>query len=95
MGADLGRFVHPRRSLPAQKCREFDVRKLTQSNRLVTTVNFVLRRVLSKILKFTGTICGIKCTFRGEENVSAEKTCILVANHQSALDLIGKLSAQR
>lgn len=47
-------------------------------------------RVLSKILKFTGTICGIKCTFRGQENVSAEKTCILVANHQSALDLIGK-----
>lgn len=85
----MGSFVLPGGSFSAQKCLEFDVRKLTQCNRLVITVNFVLRRVLSKILKFTGTICGIKCTFRGQENVSTEKTCILVANHQSALDLIG------
>jgi 1-acyl-sn-glycerol-3-phosphate acyltransferase len=45
-----------------------------------------------KILKYAAKITGTKYELRGGEQLSKERTCVIVANHQSAIDLIGNLS---
>lgn len=45
----------------------------------------------AKVMVFSTKICGLKYTLRGGENLSQDKTCVFVANHQSGIDLIGKI----
>lgn len=36
-------------------------------------------------------VVGINFTIRGGENLRGDKSCVLVSNHQSSLDILGNL----
>lgn len=46
-------------------------------------------------MKHISKAIGIKWTLRGSENLSTDKTCIIVANHQSALDVQGMVGERK
>ena len=44
----------------------------------------------SQILRPIQKLIGLKFTVKGEELLKHQKTCVIVANHQSSLDVLGK-----
>lgn len=46
-------------------------------------------RTASKILKYLPRCLGARFHLRGMENISADKSAVIVANHQSMLDVLG------
>jgi 1-acyl-sn-glycerol-3-phosphate acyltransferase len=47
-------------------------------------------RYTSYILKHVTKVLGITWELRGREQLAAERGCVIVANHQSMLDILGE-----
>lgn len=43
-------------------------------------------------MKHFAKVIGIKYTLRGGEHLSKDETCVIVANHQSSMDILGNLT---
>lgn len=54
-----------------------------------------IHRVSSAGCKHMSKVIGIKWTLRGSENLSKDRTCVFVANHQSSLDVQGMMGKLR
>lgn len=74
---------------PAQseKCSEFHVSCKKSSERALI---WIIDRPVSALLKNVSRIIGISYTVRGEEYLRQERTCVVLINHQSSLDCLGK-----
>lgn len=46
-------------------------------------------RLASRVCKFVSNILGFKWEIRGHEFLAKEQACVIVANHQSSLDILG------
>ncbi|XP_022084251.1 1-acyl-sn-glycerol-3-phosphate acyltransferase alpha-like [Acanthaster planci] len=46
-------------------------------------------KLICWILSYTSKLFGIRAEIRGSENLRLDKPCVVVANHQSSLDLFG------
>ena len=42
-------------------------------------------------MKYISKLYGIECEVKGRENLESEESYILVANHQSSIDCLGKV----
>ncbi|XP_046739724.1 1-acyl-sn-glycerol-3-phosphate acyltransferase alpha isoform X2 [Diprion similis] len=58
--------------------------------------DFSIRNALSSFLKLASSVChhvstllGLRWELRGREHLEKEQACIIVANHQSSLDILG------
>lgn len=49
-----------------------------------------MSRTASSACKYISAIIGIRWILRGREYLEKEQACIIVANHQSSLDVLGK-----
>lgn len=49
----------------------------------------ILLSICSSIIKKLSPIIGLKWTLRGIEHLSGDRACVIVANHQSSLDILG------
>lgn len=44
----------------------------------------------SSLCRHISCLVGLKWELRGQEHLEKEQACIIVANHQSSLDILGK-----
>lgn len=51
---------------------------------------FLIFRIASSFCHHISTILGLKFELRGKEHLEKDQACIIVANHQSSLDILGK-----
>lgn len=49
----------------------------------------IFYRTASMICRYISTLLGLKWILRGKEYLEKEQACIIVANHQSSLDVLG------
>jgi lysophosphatidate acyltransferase len=64
--------------------------KKLRINEAIYYLTFICRRastILSPIIK----VKGLKWHLWGAENLCKEEACVIVANHQSSLDILGRL----
>lgn len=50
-----------------------------------------ISRLASSFCHHISTVLGLKWELRGKEHLEKEQACIIVANHQSSLDILGKI----
>lgn len=63
--------------------------KFNYASFLNITYIFVYR-LASTVCRKVTTLVGLKWELRGEEHLEKDRACIIVANHQSSLDVLGK-----
>lgn len=51
---------------------------------------FSVYRLASSFCHHISTVLGLKWELRGKEHLEKDQACIIVANHQSSLDILGK-----
>ena len=52
---------------------------------------YFICRTASKFCCHISKVINLTWTLRGAEHLSKDQTCVIVANHQSSLDVLGKL----
>lgn len=52
-------------------------------------MNFHIFRLASAVCHHVSTLLGLRWELRGREHLEKEQACIIVANHQSSLDILG------
>lgn len=78
-------------SFAAYKCHESIVRKLKEITNLKKSIKILIRcRTASKFCCHISRIINLTWTLRGAENLSRDRSCVIVANHQSSLDVLGE-----
>lgn len=77
---------------PATKCLEFNVSIWHDSSTAINLNPSALKRAPTSVLTNVSWILGIKFTVRGEKNLREQKSCVVVSNHQSSLDILGERS---
>jgi len=55
-------------------------------------LDFITHRGYAEIAKLLTKVLGIKWTLRGREYLSKNEACVIVANHQTCLDVLGMFS---
>lgn len=58
----------------------------------VNVNNFLYDRFYADIIKHLTKPLGIKWILKGSENLSPDRSFIIVSNHQSSFDVMGKMS---
>lgn len=53
-------------------------------------ISSIARRWASSFCHHISTVLGLKWELRGKEHLEKDQACIIVANHQSSLDILGK-----
>lgn len=48
-----------------------------------------VRRLASSLCHHVSTLLGLRWELRGREHLEKERACIIVANHQSSVDILG------
>jgi lysophosphatidate acyltransferase len=51
---------------------------------------FCFNSLASALCRHISSLIGLKWELRGQEHLAKEQACIIVANHQSSLDILGK-----
>lgn len=62
-----------------------------RSFKLRQSINSPYFRIASKFCCCISRVINLSWHLRGAEHLSKEQTCVIVANHQSSLDVLGEL----